>query len=313
MFKVYKNRNFNDLINDTFIFFRQEGKSYFSNYIKIAGGFILLFALLVYLLSNVFFENIFLTGSLQQEQMLENYFGNNEWYYAVFGIVCILVLLLISAINYLFPVVYFKLLADKVPITTKNIIKGIKARIWKVILFILFSSITFLPIGVILFAISGLLVLILIGIPLIIFVTALMVNWVSQSFYEYTTDRETGYFWSFGTGYTLVASKFWPNVGTSAIFLIVCYIIQTAITFIASTLSSFITMSSSEPNSFNQQETFSTLGIVLLITLIISSIIQFLMQNVIMINQGVIYYSNIEQRENNSLHDDIDLIGKDIE
>ena len=72
-------------------------------------------------------------------------------------------------------------------------------------------------------------------------------------------------------------------------------------------------MSSSEPNSFNQQETFSTLGIVLLITLIISSIIQFLMQNVIMINQGVIYYSNIEQRENNSLHDDIDLIGKDVE
>lgn len=312
MFKVYKNRNFNDLINDTFIFFRQEGKNYFGNYFKITGGLIVIFTILVYLISDIFFENFFNQfNSVQQQQMLEKYFDDNLVYFITIGIITCLITLFISAINYLFPVVYFKHLADGIEPTTKSIFKGIKSRIGKIIIFLLGSCLLFIVPVIILFIICGLLIMILVGIPVTVIVFAAIVGYISQFFYEYISNN-TGFFPALAKGFKMFFSKFWSNVGTTAIFLIIAYIIQTAITFIFYIISGFITMVNVDATG-DKAGALSTLGILILVSFIIANIIGFIMQNVIMINQGIIYYSNKEQQENNSLRDDIDLIGQDIE
>lgn len=312
MFKVYKNRNFNDLINDTFVFFRQEGKNYFGNYFKITGGLIVIFTILVYLISDIFFENFFNQfNSVQQQQMLEKYFDDNSAYFVTIGIITCLITLFISAINYLFPVVYFKHLADGTEPTTKSIFKGIKSRIGKIIIFLLGSIITFIPIGIVLFIFCGLLVMILVGIPISIIVFAAMVNWVSQSLYDYTLNKH-GFFTAFGNGFKIIFSKFWSNVGTTAIFLIIAYIVQIAILIIFNVINGLITMNSIDTGT-DKSSTLSVLGILILISFIVATIISFILQNVIMVSQGVIYYSNKELKENHSLHENIDLIGQDIE
>ncbi|AXG74950.1 hypothetical protein DVK85_12210 [Flavobacterium arcticum] len=315
MFQLYKKRNFNDLINDTFIFFRLMGKNFFGNYIKIVGGFLLVLLLLVYLVGNVFFENMF--GGMQnyeQQQMLSKYFDDNVVYFIIAGGFCALLILFISAITYAFPIVYLKLMENNnnnnnAPKTT-DIIKGLKKSIGKLIVFLLLSTITFLPIGLLLGSLCVLLMVILIGFPIAIVIFAALSCWISLSLYDYL-NNDNGYFTAMKNGINIMFSKFWVHIGTTAIFYIIAYVIQGAIFLLFYTIGGAITMMNIEPG--NNQDTFSTLGILMLLSLIISTLVAYFLNNLIMISQGVIYYSGREANENNSLQADIDLIGTDFE
>ena len=55
MFQLYKKRDFNELVSDTFDFFKIHGKNYFKNYFIINGGFLLILVVLLYFV----YENIF--------------------------------------------------------------------------------------------------------------------------------------------------------------------------------------------------------------------------------------------------------------
>ena len=55
------------------------------------------------------------------------------------------------------------------------------------------------------------------------------------------------------------------------------------------------------------------MSITMIISFIIQTVIGFVIGNFIMVNQGMIYYSCLEQDENRSLENEIDLIGSDIE
>ncbi|KAF2516890.1 hypothetical protein E0W68_11790 [Flavobacterium salilacus subsp. salilacus] len=311
MFQLYKKRNFNNLINDTFIFFRIMGKSYFGNFLKIAGGFILVLLLLFYLVGYVFFKNIF--GGIQsyeQQQMLSKYFNDNVAYFVVVGIICALLILLISAITYAFPVVYLKLMehSNDTP-KTADIIKGLKKRVGKLILFLLLSIITFVPIGIVLGALCVLLMVILIGFPIAVIIFSALSCWVSLSLYDYL-NNDTGYFTAMKNGYNLMFTNFWAHIGTTAIFYIIIYIVQMAISLVFYIIGGAATMMSIQPGD---EDAFSTLGTLMLVSFIISILVSYLLNNLIMISQGIIYYSSREVNENNSLQADIDLIGTDIE
>ncbi len=312
MFQLYKKRNFNDLINDTFIFFRVMGKDYFGNYIKVAGGFLLVLLLLVYLVGNVFFKNLFAgIQTYEQQQMLSKYFDDNVAYFVIVGAVCALLILLISAISYAFPVVYLKLMeySNSAP-KTRDIVRGLKKKLGKLVLFLLMSLITFVPIGLVLGGLCVLLMAILIGIPIAIIVFAFMSCWVSLTLYDYL-NNDSGFFTAMKNGYNLIFVNFWPHVGATGIFYIIVYVVQGAISLLFYILGGALTMMNTQPGG--DRDALSTLGVLMLISFIISTLVSYLLNNLIMISQGIIYYSGREANENNSLQADIDLIGTDIE
>ena len=313
MFQLYKKRNFNALINDTFIFFRVMGKNFFSNYIKITGGFLIILLLLTFLVGKVFFENLFYSAnSVEQQNMLSKYFDDNLGYFITVGSMCALLMIFITAITYAFPVVYFNLIKNNNNSnpTTKELIKGLKGSVWKIIKFIFWSLIIFTPIIAILGSICVLLMMILVGIPLAVIVFAFISCWASLTFYDYLSN-DVSFFKALSNGWKLVFINFWPNVGTTAIFYVIVYIVHSVVSIILYIISGLFTLMDIDPG--NRADTMSSFGLLILIVFIISTALSYLLSNIIVVNQGIIYYSSKEETENNSLSSDIDLIGENIE
>jgi hypothetical protein len=312
MFQLFKKRNFNTIFNDTFSFFRIEGKNYFANYIKIAGGFLLVLIVLMYMGAKVFFEGLFTRfTNPQQDQMLESYFYDNTGFFIAAAIFCGILIIILSAINYAFPVVYLRMIEAKPSPSTKELVSGIKKSFGKVIVFSLLSLITFLPIIAILGVICVLLIMILIGIPVAVFVFAFIGCWIFQSFFYYLNNND-GFFTAMRRGYNNVFSNFWAHTGSTAIFYIMLYVIQTITSVIPYIIGGFLTLTEVQGPE-DQANALSTMGVLMLVSFLISGVVGYLLTNVLLINQGMIYYSSREHDENNSLHSDIDLIGTDIE
>ena len=62
-----------------------------------------------------------------------------------------------------------------------------------------------------------------------------------------------------------------------------------------------------------QQGALSSIGILMLIVSTVSMLCAFILGNLLAINQGMIYYSCVEEDENTTLNNEIDLIGESIE
>lgn len=311
MFQLYKQRNFSDLINDTFLFFRKSGKNYFRNYFIINGGFLLILIVLIYLVSKVFFDGLFSSfGTPKANELIENFFSDNLTYFIITAIFAVILILLLTMLSYSYPVIYLKLLEKNENPDTSQIVAAIKAKTGKIILFALLSLVTFVPIACISLLISGVLVFILIGIPLFVVVLAAITCWIFLSFFDYI-NNDTDYFTAMGNGYRMLVNKFWHNVGTTAIFMLIVYIVHSIISFIPYIIG-MISMFSEMPRDGGTPD-LSFFGVMMLITIILSTLLSFILTNLTIINQGIIYYSSLEQQQNNSLHSEIDQIGSDSE
>jgi len=194
MFQLYKKRGFNELVGDTFEFFKIHGKNYFKNYFIINGGFLLILVVLLYFFTKIFFESIFasINNGQNGEDLILNNLTSNFPLLIGGGIVMFVLILLISIINYTYPIGYLSLIESRKEITTKNLIGFIKSKIGKTILFFLASLVTFLPLFFIVLGLLFALMFILIGFPLMLIVFPAMVSWVSLSFYDYIST-ENGY------------------------------------------------------------------------------------------------------------------------
>jgi hypothetical protein len=64
-----------------------------------------------------------------------------------------------------------------------------------------------------------------------------------------------------------------------------------------------------EQSTQNSENVFSLLTILLTVIMIISILFNYTLQNIILINQGIIYYSLKEEQENISVINSIELIG----
>lgn len=312
MFQLYKKRNFNAIFNDTFSFFRDEGKSYFGAYLKFISVPMVLLTVLIYTFSNFFFKSVF-TGlnNPQQSQLLDDYFNSNVGFFIFVGVLCGLLVLLISAFSYAFPVKYLHFVAEGKKPDNKELLWAVFKSFGKILLFVLCSLITFLPIAAIMALLSGLLIMIIVGIPVALLLFGFLICWANLTFYDYLTT-DNGFFRSLGVGYSAVFSKFWPNVGATSLFIIILYVIQTVASIIPYMIVGFMSMTDVQ-NGGSQTDAMSTMGIMIMVSFIISIILGYFLSNFLLVNQGIIYYSYIDATENTSLNSEIDLIGADIE
>ncbi|WP_417355746.1 hypothetical protein [Flavobacterium sp.] len=305
MFKLYRLRDFSALINDSFSFFKYHGKNYFKNYFIINGGILVVIALLTYLTTNVIFTSIGDLNSPGAQEMLLDYFDNNLWYFIGVGGVIFLLLMILSLLNYSYPVLYLKTLQNNQKPTVKDILTLLKSKAGKIILFPIASLISFIPLFTIIALISAFFFMTIIGIPVACIIIAAMASWMMLSFYDnITTDN--GFFTSFSKGITILTNRFWQNIGVTIIIAIVVFCTNLFFSLIPELLLEFTLLSETT-------DTTSVSVIIAIISTILSVFISYLLTNLTVISQGMIYYSYEESVHNNSLDSEIDLIGGESE
>lgn len=317
MFQLYKKRDFSTLVSDTFSFFKIYGKDYFKNYLIINGGFLLVLLTLIYFFMKIFYEGM-LSGINNQTYgnnlLFDNLYANLS-YFITGGVIAFVLICIISIINYTYPIAYLKLIENNTEISTKSLIDFIKSKIGKSILFFLASLISFVPIFFIVSLILIALSVIIIGIPLMLIVFPALISWISLSYYDYISSN-TSFFTSVRNGYYLLKENLWANIASTVIMFVIVNVVIGIIymvPYLIGIASLFANPESFQEGGTNALDNLSFMMILMTIIMIVTIISNYLLQNLIFINQGIIYYSSKEEKENHTTKSNIDLIGSDSE
>lgn len=314
MFQLFKDRNFNDYLNDTFQFFRLQGKHFFKLYFVINGGLLLIASVFIYFFSKMYFE--FLTsvmnGNAVGPEIAGNYFNENFGVFITMIVAAILFFIVISMLQFAFPVVYLDLYDSKkgADFTVQDVLNALKKKLPKILKFIIGCIFIIFPITIILMGLNMLLCFIIIGFPLFLISFPAIVSWVNLSFYYYMNSEE-GFFSAIGDGFDTIKGQFWPIVLSTLVIFIIYYVGTTVITMIPYFIGIASMFTSLE--SGDTSETFSKIAIMVTVVMVVSIIVNYILNNLVLINQGMIYYSHIENTESSVSNNSIDLIGTDSE
>lgn len=312
MFQVYKKRDFSQLVGDTFSFFKIEGKNYFKNYFIINGGLLLVLVVAIYFLIRFFFEGTFSAAQVGDNQFLAESLYANLGIFITIGLLLTVLIIAVSLINYTYPVSYLSLLAEQREINTTSIVQKLKSKISRSLLFFLFSIFILFPIMLIIMGIMFVLMMIIIGIPLLLIVIPAVSSWISLSYYHYIST-ESGYTEALGKGYDMLRNNFWPIIGSTFVMYMIVQVVVSIVTFIPYifVMGSFFVNPEGVQN--DPEEAISLVTLMLSIVMIVSILFNYTLQNIILINQGIIYYSAAEKEENISINREIDTIGQNEE
>ncbi|MFT5847981.1 MAG: hypothetical protein ACJARX_001526 [Psychroserpens sp.] len=309
--QLYKSRGFGEYFQDTFAFLKQNGKHLFKHFFIINGIFLMILMAIGYFFSKFYTETL-LGGLISGNNSgLEEYMNQNSGVFVLLVLIFIVVGLISAIVSYSFVPIYLKLYNKNSSknFTATDIIHVYKANIGKIIIFLLCAIIVTIPliIGV------GLLLFVLAITIIGIFAMPLVIGAVSL-FYQGTLmeylDEKRGIWDSFGYSWKMISSKFWAAIACVGIFYLISYIAQNVIALIpyifgmVNIFTDLETNTTPEPMAIQKTMTVMMLAIFLL-TFLVSSILNVVLQ----LNQGIVYYSLKEDNENINTKSDIDLIG----
>lgn len=315
-FQLLKKRDFNAFISDSFGFFKSHGKNYFKGYLLINGGLLAIMLLCIYFIAEIWFGAFF--ASVQDpyySTSFENRLAQQSGTISLFGIAILIVSILIMLVSYLYPVGYLHKVANGKDLSTASLFDFVKKKFVRGVIFLLASLFIFLPIFSVVIFIFIMLSMVVIGIPLLIISIPAMMSWFMLSFYDYLSTGNS-FFTSFGVGFNFLKKRFWPIVGSTLIIHMIINVISSFIMIIPYIIgfASFISSMDSIDNSANGvSDGLSFFLLMLMIALLISTIATFILQNLVFVNQGIIYYSSVEERDNTAITSEIDNIGNDSE
>ena len=243
MMQFYKKRDFGALISDTFNFVKLYGKNYFKNYFVINGLLLILMAVLVFFGFKNFFSLIFEGIGGGNSASIGRYFLENIVQIIFTSLFIFLVFILISVVNYSYPVLYLKRLTEtgNKNIAVDEIMSDVKKNIGKIFkLFLGFIFIVF-PLYLAVYGLSYTMTYRIQGLSflLLIFLTPVMTNVVNFLIYDYF-NRGKGFFSSlsyairsqFSYQQYNQKSPFWKYWGTTVILYILQQVVVYAFVFI---------------------------------------------------------------------------------
>lgn len=319
MFQLYKKRSFGDLISDTFSFLKITGKHFFKNYFTVIGIFLLVLLVLSYFVFKVYFEYAFSSlGTTFGDDPMQRVFGNNVGMIILVFALFFILFVFISLLNYSFPVSYFRLYEKHKQTTnfsSQDIINEMKSTSGKLIVFFLMTILILLGIIIVLGIIMGVsatinpILMVLIVFPFIFIGVPFLYIWITQTLY-YQLNTDEGIMTALGKGWTSFMNNFWSNLGsTITVYVIITILgyVVTMIPYVFGIAGVFGAGVSDNPLVDNSALPF--FGIMMTITTLVSMLTSFITYNLLFINQGMIYYSSVEQTENRAPQSEIDLIG----
>lgn len=313
MFQLFKKRNFSDYISDTFTFFKVTGKHFFKNYFIINGTLLILLMVLTYFVFKVYFEMMFANIGVAAPNFLEDYFNNNIGLIIGVFLLFFLLIMFISLINYAFPVIYMNLYEKKKGnnFETKEIVGELKSKFGKIVIFFLVIFLLSITAGLIVMGLVFALMFILIGFVLALILVPALLAFVQLSFYEYM-NSEIGVFDALGKGFEKLKQNFWPIVGSTVVMYFIIQIVITIFSMVPYIIG-IASMFTSLENGNSQEESLSFLSIMMVLFMCLAMLFSYILNNLLVVNNGIIYYSLREQNENKNTLSDIDLIGTDSE
>ncbi len=313
---LFKHRNFSDFFTDTIAFFKENWNIFFRNYLIINGAFLMTLMILIYIVTKVFFESLF--GSInnpKQASIFSDLMQDNALLFVAITVVFILIIILISVLSYAYPIIYMDLYEKNrgYKISTSQIIQELKKNAGRLFMFFLGSLFVVLPLAIIIFGICALLCFILIGFPMLFIFGPTFISWYCICFFDYLTNK-VSFFESLSSGYKLVKSQFWAIVGGTFLAIMVVQILQSIVVMVPylGGLAYFFA-STEEFNGLQSTESFSFMTILVAVVFILSLLISYLLNNFLIVSQGMMYYSARELTENKQANSQIDNIGSDFE
>ena len=318
MMQFYKKRDFGALISDTFNFVKLYGKNYFKNYFVINGLLLILMAVLVFFGFKNFFSLIF-EGIGGNSASIGRYFLENIVQIIFTSLFIFLVFILISVVNYSYPVLYLKRLTEtgNKNITVDEIMSDVKKNIGKI--FKLFLGFVFIIIPLYL-AVYGLSYTVTYRIQglyflLFVFLTPVMTNVVNFLIYDYF-NRGKGFFSSlsyairsqFSYQQYNQKSPFWKYWGTTMILYILQQVVAYALAFI---LVFIIILSLGLSLNMSSAETFYITLLLTVMAYPLIIIISLIMSNFISLCSGFMYYDSRTDLHREMDLTEIDSIGRD--
>ena len=313
MFQLYKKRGFSDYLNDSFAFVKLAKGHFIKNYAIICGGFLLILTILGYVLGKAYMTFIF--GSVGGNFRLENIFGGNIPLFIGVLVFFFIALIIFSFLSYLFPVVYLRLFEenDHFEFTTKDIGDRIRANLGRTIKFSLLSLLMTFTLGLLVFALLILMFITIIGIPFAIIGMFAFLALYNIAFYLYINNREVGYIDSFKITFEFVRHNLWPIVGSNFAMYMVINIVSTIITMIPMVIgmaSLFSNINTADGGGLPETGGFA---VATGITFALSFLVTYALQNLLILNNGMIYYTMQEVNHSHNTKSEIDLIGKESE
>ena len=300
-FQLYKKRDFSALMNDTMDFFKKFWKNYFRNYVVINGALILLMCVLYFIFFKDMFKNMYNPGAASA-WMTDNMNPTN----IIGGLFFFLISIVLLVFTIAYPMIYLKLLKTKgdVSLTSSEVFNGIKSYAGRLIVFGLISFFIMLPLSVIVFAICIALSIVIIGIPMLILSVPTIMIWTMQAVYVFI-DEDESYFFALKKGWKITFEKYWHVVGSTIITSIFVAIVSSIFTMVpAIMMMSSVITTGGQPNPMELTPT-------ILVFYIIGMIFSFLANNILFIQQGLIYYSSQENSVNYQAFSEIENIGTD--
>lgn len=311
MFQLYKKRGFSDYLNDTFGFLKLSGRHFFKNYAIICGGILLIITALGFVIFKTNFE--FFKGAMDGGGSNSRMFGENFFLLGILFILFFIIFIIVSVICYLYPIVYLRLYEEKgdFSFTTNEILVLLKANIWRAIKFVLWTILFYLFLGIFVIALLGLMCITIIGIPFAIIGLFALIGTLNVSFFLYVNNHNVGYIDSFKIAFQFVKNNLWPVVGANFAILVLVWIVGTVTSMIPMVIGmvGYGTGLGTVPGA----EESAALLVIMGISYAISFLVQFVLNNLIILSNGMIYYTMQEVNHSYNSKSEIDLIGAESE
>lgn len=309
--QLYSSRNFGEYFQDTFAFIKQNGKHLFKNFFIINGIFLLILMVMGYFFSK-FYTDVVLGGIISSNpNALDEYINQNSGLFFLLAILFIIIGLIAGLISYSYIPIYLKLYAknNNKDFSASDIINEYKANIDKILIFLICGIIIAIPIAIV----AGLLVFVLaitiIGFLLMPLVFGAISLLYQGTLMEYFENRK-GIWDSFGYSWTLMTSKFWAAVGCVGLFYLMSYIAQNIVALIPYAFFIVDMVAEVQPNGNPDPEALvGSMTVLMLVIFLLTFLVSSILNVIVQVNQGIVFYSLKEDNENINTKSDIDLIG----
>ncbi len=310
--QLLKNRDFGDYFSDTFQFFKENFKGLILNFFKLQGIPFILLIIAGYFYGNMMSEQVANgmmdydtsdpeAAAAQMGQIMATYLS------APFLILMILgcISSIISA-NYI-PIYMELYRTNQGDISFSDIINKFKENGNQILILTLVLILLFIPIYIAFAIVFFISLFTIIG---WIFVLGFCVSYFSLIWFD-ANYYKSGGFKTLGNTLTLFKGNFFKITGATTIllfiFMLIYYIILIGVMMLAAGSESLIESMLSNPAAIYSEEMIVAITIMQTIGLIIGTAITLLIQ----IQQGVIFYSRINEIEQVSEYEDINSIGED--
>ncbi len=309
--QLYKTRGFGEFFQDTFGFLKQNGGHIFKNFFIINGIFLLILLVLGYFFTK-FYSDLLFGGILSGSSTgVDNYMNENAGLFILLIALFIVVGLIAGMISYSYIPIYLKLYNDYEGkhFGVSDIVESYKYHIGRLFVFLICGILVVIPlfifIGITAFVLTITIIGIL-GLPLLIGAVSLFYQ---MTLMEYLRE-ESGIWSSFGYSWSLMSRQFWAAIGSVGIFYLISYVVQNVIAiipYIFGMVSIFTTIEDgSQPDS---ADIGATMMVIMLAVFFITFLVSSILNVVVQLNQGIVYYSLKEDVENINTKSAIDQIG----